>query len=205
MKERDFNRPALVVPWHSVVVLAEVPPPAACDRLAALAQFSDNDVVAIGYDCIPAISPDMMPVGETNRFAHFLPVIKHARRVASIGATATAEFRGFASALPVQGLPGPLVSEVRLPVGKAMPAPNGSQAPAPRDRPLPLVLCVGTFEPRKNQLAVLYAAERLWRRGTELRTAPHRRIRLGRLNTEHRHPPSAASQASTDRGKSHWC
>ncbi|MGA7923489.1 MAG: glycosyltransferase, partial [Thermoplasmata archaeon] len=164
-KERDVEQPLLVVPWHSVVVLAEVPSPAACDRLTALARFSDNDVVAIGYDCIPALSPDMMPEGETNRFAHYLPVIKHARRVTSIGATATSEFRGFARALSVQGLTGPLVSEVKLPVGKAMPAGNGSQAPAPRTRPLPLVLCVGTFEPRKNQLGVLYAAERLWREG----------------------------------------
>ena len=28
-----------------------------------------------------------------------------------------------------------------------------------------MVLCVGTFEPRKNQLALLHAAERLWREG----------------------------------------
>jgi glycosyltransferase involved in cell wall biosynthesis len=31
----------------------------------------------------------------------------------------------------------------------------------------PVVLCVGSLEPRKNQLAVLYAAERLWRENLE--------------------------------------
>nr|WP_254071293.1 MULTISPECIES: glycosyltransferase [unclassified Rathayibacter] len=32
---------------------------------------------------------------------------------------------------------------------------------------LPLVVCVGSHEPRKNHLAVLHAAELLWRRGLE--------------------------------------
>jgi len=161
----SFEPPALVVPLRSVVVLAEVPSPDACDRLAALAEFSDNEVVAIGYDCIPALSPEMMPVGETNRFARYLPVIKHARRVASIGTTSTAEFRGFSSALCIQGLPGPVVSEVPLPVGRPTSDRDGGQRPSPGAGALPLVLCVGTFEPRKNQMAVVYAAERLWREG----------------------------------------
>ncbi len=31
----------------------------------------------------------------------------------------------------------------------------------------PLVICVGSLEPRKNHLALLYAAERLWREGLQ--------------------------------------
>ena len=161
----SFDQPALVVPLHSVVVLAEVPSPDACDRLAALAEFSDNEVVAIGYDCIPALSPEMMPEGATNHFAHYLPVIKHARRVASIGTTSAAEFRGFSSALSIQSLPGPIVSEVPLPVGKPISHRDEERGPSAGAGALPLVLCVGTLEPRKNQLAVVYAAERLWREG----------------------------------------
>jgi glycosyltransferase involved in cell wall biosynthesis len=155
----------LVVPWQSVVVLPEVPFPGACERLAALAQFSSNAVVAVGYDCIPAVSADMVPAGETNRFARYLVVVKHARRIASIGATATAEFRGFAAALPAQGLTGPLVAEVPLPVGadRSTTSPDAPKTTGPAAPPL--VLCVGTFEPRKNQMALLYAAERLWREG----------------------------------------
>jgi glycosyltransferase involved in cell wall biosynthesis len=163
--EGTIDRPVLVIPTNSTVVLAEVPSPAACDRLAALAEFSSNDVVAIGYDCIPALSPNMMPIGETNRFARYLPVIKHARRVVSIGTTSTAEFRGFARAITSQGLSGPIVSEVPLPVGKPASDRHTAQAPSRRNGGFPLVLCVGTLEPRKNQMAVLYAAERLWREG----------------------------------------
>jgi glycosyltransferase involved in cell wall biosynthesis len=164
-REGTIDRPVLVVPTNSTVVLAEVPSPAACDRLAALAEFSSNDVVAIGYDCIPALSPHMMPIGETNRFARYLPVVKHARRVVSIGTTSTAEFRGFVSAITSQGLSGPIVSEVPLPVGKPVSDRHAAQAPSRKAGELPLVLCVGTLEPRKNQMAVLYAAERLWREG----------------------------------------
>ena len=118
-----------------------------------------------GYDCIPVLSADMMPPGETNRFVRYLSVIKHTKRVACIGKTATTEFRGFISALSAQGLTGPLVFEVPLPVGAARAATNlDGQAGTKRSR-LPLVLCVGTFEPRKNHLGLLYAAERLWREG----------------------------------------
>lgn len=158
----DIDQSVLIVPWNSVVVLPEVPFPSACERLAALAQFSGNAVVAVGYDCIPVLSADMVPAGETNRFARYLVVIKHARRVASIGATSTAEFRGFTRALPAQGLIGPHVSEIPLPVGSDS-SPFGNETVA--TSLLPLVLCVGTLEPRKNHLALLYAAERLWREG----------------------------------------
>ncbi len=104
----------LVVPWNCDFVLAEVPSRLVCERLAALAQHSGNRVVAIGYDCIPVVSADMVPVAEPNRFVRYLSIVKHMRRVAGISASATAEFAGFAHALPAQGLPGPEVFECLL-------------------------------------------------------------------------------------------
>ena len=165
----------IVVPWRGRLILAEVPPVAACERLAALGQYSGNQLSAIGYDCIPIVSADMMPIAEPNRFARYLTVIKYSHRVVGISASATAEFRGFADTLPVQGLAGPAVVECGLPtegitdlaadppvaVADAAPA---DAAPAADDR-VPTILSVGSFEPRKNQLALLYAAERLWRAG----------------------------------------
>jgi glycosyltransferase involved in cell wall biosynthesis len=41
----------------------------------------------------------------------------------------------------------------------------GADSLSPRTSRLPLVVCVGTQEPRKNQLAVLSAADLLWTRG----------------------------------------
>lgn len=156
---------SLVVPWRSVVVLPEVPLPDVAERLAAVAQYSGNSVVVVGHDCIPVVSADMLPTEDANKFAHFLTVAKRAKRIACVGVSAAAEFGGFASAVGAQGLPAPWVGEVPEPVpavGEVSDGPPGQTGPAGR---LPLVLCVGSFEPRKNHLAVLYAAERLWRQG----------------------------------------
>jgi glycosyltransferase involved in cell wall biosynthesis len=150
----------IVVPWRCVLVLPEVPGRESCERLAAIAELSGNRVVAIGYDCIPVVSADLVPPAETNRFVKYLAAVKHMRRVAGISVSATTEFDGFARMLDTQGLPGPTVVECALPADtpdelKAWPPPDGT----------PLIVCVGSFEPRKNQLSVLHAAETLWREG----------------------------------------
>ena len=152
----------LVVPWRTVVVIMETPASQACDRLAALAQYSGNAVVAVGYDCIPVVSADLVPAVETQRFARYLSVLKHARRIAGISRSATTEFRGFGAALPAQGLPGPTIIECPLPT-QAVTAQTGTTQTADAPRTTALVLSVGSLEPRKNHLALLYAAERLWR------------------------------------------
>lgn len=158
---RADQRPGrLVVPWNSTVVLPENPEPQRCPAIAAMAEHSGNVVTAIGYDCIPVVSPELIHPGLPDRFARYLTVIKHATAVAGISTSATEEFRGFADMMPSQGLTGPRVVEVALPV--EVPAHDG---PAPAAEEPPLVMSVGSFEPRKNQLAVLHAAERLWREG----------------------------------------
>ncbi len=163
--DADAARPVrLVVPWRSTVVLPENPEPSRCPSLAALAQHSGNAVTVIGYDCIPVVSPELIHPGLPDRFVRYLSVVKHARAVAGISASATEEFRGFSAMMPSQGLPGPEVVEVALPV--EVPSQVG---PAPEPDDVPLVVSVGSFEPRKNQLAVLHAAERLWREGLRFR------------------------------------
>lgn len=161
----DDRSGTLVVPWRSTVALLEVPVRAACERLAAVGQWSGNRVVAVGYDCIPVVSASLVPLVEPNRFVHYLTAVKYMTEVVGISVSATSEFRGFASMLAGQGLVGPHVSECALPVDAAT---TGPAAPAVADDD-PLVLCVGSFEPRKNQLAILWAAEALWREGLRFR------------------------------------
>lgn len=151
----------LVVPWRSSVILLENPSPDSCPALVGIARYSGNTVSLIGYDCIPLLSPDLIHAGLADRFMRFLEVVKHADTVAGISAGATVEFEGFASMTSAQGLAGPRVAEVSLPVE----VPAGVLSSRRRD--VPLVVSVGSFEPRKNQLAVLHAAERLWREGHE--------------------------------------
>ena len=156
-------RPHLVVPWRSVLVLPDVANPRASDQLAAIAKFSGNTVSMIGYDMIPITSAEMRPLSDTDAFAQYLAVVKHAHRVAGISRSATAEFAGFTRSLTAQGLPGPEVREILL-AGEAPHTPGS--APRPHgDKPV--VLCIGSQEPHKNQRAALHAAERLWHEGLE--------------------------------------
>ena len=154
----------LLVPWESTVVLPEVPGRTQCARLAALAEHSGNRVALVGHDCIPVVSADLMPATEPTRFVHYLTVVKHADAVAGVSRSAADEFRGFAAALPAQGLSGPTV--VPVPLATDVPAPADPDQPV---QELPEVLVVGSHEPRKNHLAVLHAAEVLWREGHRFR------------------------------------
>ena len=164
----DLTPREIIVPWRTVVVLPELPPEDCCSRLAALAQHSGNAVVAIGYDCIPVVSADLVHPSDPERFGRYLTILKYARGIACISESASIEFGGFSSALPAQGLPGPDVLECALPTRPMTPpteaTTSASNAAGSRS---PLVVCVGTFEPRKNHLAVLYAAEVLWREGLD--------------------------------------
>ncbi|CAN5638939.1 hypothetical protein BH10ACT1_BH10ACT1_38090 [soil metagenome] len=155
------DAPALVVPWRSTVLLAESLEAGSCDALAALAIHSGNDLVAIGYDLIPATSGDLVPAALSDQFMNYLSVVKHTHRVAGISASAAAEFEGFAAMLASQGLTGPTVGVCELPA-PPMPA-EAPPIPAGRAR----VLVVGSYEPRKNHLAVLFAAEQLWQEGLD--------------------------------------
>ncbi|MCW2527524.1 MAG: glycosyltransferase family 1 protein [Pseudonocardiales bacterium] len=164
------GEPTIVVPWKTTIVLPEVPNRAACELYAAVGRFKADRVVAIGYDAIPVISADLVPIAEPNRFVHYLTAVKHMSAVVGISISATEEFRGFADALGSQGLAGPEVSECNLPVDidtqfdSALALVDAHDSDA-----IPLVVCVGSFEPRKNQLAVLWAAEVLWREGHRFR------------------------------------
>jgi glycosyltransferase involved in cell wall biosynthesis len=151
----------LLIPWRTTVVLAEVPLTDRCPQLAALAQYSGNEVGLIGYDAIPFVSADLRPFGEANAFAQYLTVVKHADRVAGISTSAVEEFAGFVDALGSQGVTGPVVTEVVQPV--TVPAAPAGYVRAERDAPL--IVYVGRLEPHKNHDTFLHAAERLWREG----------------------------------------
>jgi glycosyltransferase involved in cell wall biosynthesis len=96
------------------------------------------------------------------RFTHFLAALKHARRIAAISRSARDEFSGFTSALAAQGLPAPEVFECVL---ADEPLHRAAEDSGTEKSNTPEVLSVGSFEPRKNHLALLYASELLWREG----------------------------------------
>lgn len=163
--ETPADDDVIYVPWETTVVIAEVPTQWQCGLLASLARHTPNRVVLIGYDAIPIVVADLVPFAEPNRFVHYLRLIKSSNVVVGISASATVEFAGFATALPAQGLSGPRVVECLLPVEVPASAFVGEVA---KTTP-PTVLAIGSHEPRKNHLAVVHAAETLWREGLSFR------------------------------------
>lgn len=156
--------PRLIIPWQSVIVLPEVPPVEAATRIAALGACSNNKVVAIGYDTIPLVSADTVPLEEPTKFMPYLAAMKFADRIGAISQTAAEEFRCWTSMLSTQGLTGPEVVSVPLPADIGGGASLSSVVPAVTSAD---IVVVGSHDPRKNHLAILHAAEILWQEGLD--------------------------------------
>ncbi|MFL6090651.1 MAG: glycosyltransferase [Aeromicrobium sp.] len=162
----------VVVPWGAPLILMEVPFTPQSPRLSALAQFSPSPIRLVGYDCIPVVSADLVPREEPEKFGHYVDVVKVAERIAAISHSASEEFRGLASAVTAQGLSSPEVTPCVLPSETDLGSGEVGDSEVPG---LPLVVAIGTLGPRKNQAAILVAAELLWREGLqfELRLLGH--------------------------------
>jgi glycosyltransferase involved in cell wall biosynthesis len=154
-----------LIPWGVPVLLPEVAKVGRSERLAALAEHSANFVGVLGYDCIPAVSAELVPEIEREKFGEYLEIVKYADVVACISQAAADEFSGFVGALEAQGVRGPVVVACGLPTSvtvedRPKASPQGGLAE---------VLCVGSLDPRKNQIALVEAAEHLWRDGLTFR------------------------------------
>ena len=160
----------VVVPWHATYVLPELAAePARSSRLLALAELTPNRTGVIGFDCVPLTSAETTQLGFAAVFASNLAAVRHFDAVATISQAAGTEYAGWRSMLSAIGATGPRIEPVQLPVEVAEPTPTDVEAARARFLVgwLPLVLVVGSHEPRKNHHAVLHAAELLWREGVE--------------------------------------
>jgi glycosyltransferase involved in cell wall biosynthesis len=165
----DTQDQPVLVPWRCRYVLPELI--AELDRVGALQsmfRFSGNQSSIIGFDCVPLTVPETVQAEPVvNGFAGYLAALTHADRVAPISRAAAREYNGWRAMLAGTGLPGPDITPISLPVEAVAPSAEHIEQ-ARRDLTvagLPMVLVVGSHEPRKNHLAVLHAAELLWRDG----------------------------------------
>lgn len=165
----ETSQQVVVIPWMTTFVLPEVgaEPPRA-ERLRALGRFGRTRGTAIGYDLIPVTSSEtLIATGHTAVFAQYMAALKYFDRVCTISRATAAEFNGWRVMLRAAGLTGPTVHPVLLPAsaGESDEDELISAREALRIGDMPLVLVVGSHEPRKNHMAVLQAAEVLWREG----------------------------------------
>jgi glycosyltransferase involved in cell wall biosynthesis len=158
----------VTIPWRSTYILPELATESTrVSRIAALAEFSGNRTCVIGHDCVPLTSADTVADGMGAAFARNLVAVARMDKVAATSVASTAEYEGWARMLTGAGLTGPEIRDIGLPreAGSVTPEQLEAARAALITGDLPLVLCVGSHEPRKNHLAVLQAAEQLWRKG----------------------------------------
>lgn len=160
---------AIVVPWDGTFLLPEL----AADprRSSCFVAMLRGGVVArsgaIGFDLVPVTSAETVHEGMVAVFPRHLSVVKYTDRVSAISESAADEFRGLWAGLRAQGLRGPDVEAHTLPPTPV--DPGTEYVDALRERfdvaGYPVVLVVGSREPRKNQITILEAARTMWRAG----------------------------------------
>jgi hypothetical protein len=159
----------VIVPWRATYVLPELATELhRTRRLLALARYAESRTAVIGFDCVPLSSGETIGGEMGTAFANNLAAVRHMGRVAAISHAAALEYTGWREMLTGVGLPGPAIEPILLPVEATTPSAEAltrARADFLTDA-MPLVLCVGSHEPRKNHLAVLHAAELAWRAGS---------------------------------------
>jgi glycosyltransferase involved in cell wall biosynthesis len=168
---KDLDR-RVVVPAGGWYLLPELAAEAwRTERLVALAQFSGAESSVIGFDCVPLTTAETVGDGMPAAFARNLAAVARMNRVGAISVAAATEYLGWRDMLAGVGIPGPDIRAIMLAAEPREAAPADLEeftAVAELDD-LPLVLVVGSHEPRKNHMAILHAAELLWQRGERFR------------------------------------
>lgn len=165
---------ASLVPWRSVLVVPELAgEPGRAERLQAIAEHAQCTTGLVGHDCVPLTAAETVRGDMSRAFALYLGAAAHFDRVAAVSETSAGEYRGWKTMLGGAGLRGPEVVAI----------PNATEVRVPADELLeeakrllglgryPIVLAVGSHEPRKNHGALLHAAELLWQEGVEFTLA----------------------------------
>ena len=181
----------VVVPWKCRYILPELAiEPDRIDLTRAFARLSGNTVGAIGYDMIPLTTSETTAPGMPGAFALTMTALRYADVIVPISQASADEYQGWVTALTGAGITGPTITAVELPqdmgqsemgqdtgqdadqgTGQTVGQEAGQNA-GHGERPDrfflgdgPLVLVVGSHEPRKNHSAILQAAETLWAQG----------------------------------------
>lgn len=159
----------MVIPFRGQLFLPEIAVDLRrADALRVIAEHSGVRAVAVGFDCIPITTAETAGPGMPGAFSRYLGALSRFDVVAPISEAAGAEYRGWRRMLTGAGIEGPAIEVVPLPAESA-----GHVLDAESTRSelglgeSPVVLSVGSKEPRKNHINLLHACELVWRRGVE--------------------------------------
>ncbi len=161
----------IVVPFHATLVLPEISVATPrTQRLRTIARHAGGRSIAIGFDCIPVTTAETAGSGMPGAFSKYLAALARFDTIVPISDASADEYRGWRRMLAGAGLAGPAIETLALPftgtgASEQVSAGRLAQQLALGERPL--VLCVGSHEPRKNHVNLLHAAELVWQSGAE--------------------------------------
>jgi glycosyltransferase involved in cell wall biosynthesis len=165
---------AVIVPWRCVHIVPELPAEGGrAVRYQGFAAFSRSTTGIVGHDCVPLTFAETCSEGMAVNFSNYLAAAARVDRIATISETAAAEYQGWRAMLVATGMEGPQIEAIPLAVEARHPSPDDvteAERLLQLDS-LPVVLAVGSHEPRKNHTALLQAAEILWQQGLQFSLA----------------------------------
>lgn len=109
------------------------------------------------YDLIPLSHPEYFASTSIQNFPNYLKVLSKANNLITISEFTSSQIRNFVPNFATKNL-----TSIPLPIELEDGIVDTSQ-----DRLVPMFLCVGSLEPRKNHMSVLKAAEWCWSEGFE--------------------------------------
>jgi len=111
------------------------------------------------YDLLPVSNPEFFAASSIQTFPNYLNLLSSASNIVTISDFTSTQVIKFTGDNPNRN-----VKSILLPIGF-------QEIPEDRSRvaEIPMFLCVGSIEPRKNHLSVLRAAEDCWQKGFEFK------------------------------------
>jgi glycosyltransferase involved in cell wall biosynthesis len=154
------ERSASVLPRNDGVIVPEVFSSEIAGALPELFAASAGPRIAIFHDAIALKFPELTPSKTVARFPAYLHELLAFDGIAANSEDSRASLLDYWRWLRVTKTPP--VAAISLGVDATKTA---QRHPAPPASALPIVLCVGSIEGRKNHLTLLEACEQLWQRG----------------------------------------
>ena len=147
---------------HSGLLVPELFTPAVAATLPALFAATSGPRAAVFHDAIALKFPELTPTKTVARFPGYLRELLAFDGIAANSADSRATLVAYWDWLGVPAAARPVVVTITL--GIDLPSPITASHTAPSSA-LPIILCVGSLEGRKNHLALLEACETLWSAG----------------------------------------
>lgn len=141
--------------WQGRLLLPEViGAPEQLDFLAAALSAAPLQSTMIVYDLLPITHPECFVSNALSSFVQYLTLVRHVDQISCISDTVRRQLEPLLPAIPRSKPPARITAHVLAGDFQTQPATTAASDDRPAE---PVVLCVGTIEPRKNQTRILRA------------------------------------------------